>query len=339
MRAKEFIIESIDPGTIFDQVKDIHREFRDIEEGDLPDRIYWFDDYELTELPLSKINLSEFYVDEDLIDEYIEHIKDSPKTMPPIVYDPIEGSVIDGMHRANAYARLGRTSIPAYVGKTKSTSYGEREEDLDEMALPSDWDETAFGHDKTFASRVRYAQERTKRLGGGSSRIAYTIPDNGRETVLKVAKNRKGVAQNEAEVDILTDGYVKNIGIAIPIIDFDKKNRAPTWLQTEKAEKVSEAKLCKIMKCGTLRFLTAYAEYQLGRSNWTRDDAIKHRDSLSEQDKEIFLDYAQKLSDLAASTTLVLGDFNRAANWGLFNGQPVVIDLGYNKDVEFLYWG
>lgn len=122
---EEGIIESVGPDTIFNQVKDIHREFRDIEEGDLPDRIYWFDEYKTTQLPLSQINLDEFYVDEDLVEDYIDYIKDSPNTMPPIVYDPIAKSVIDGMHRANAYARLGYETIPAYVGLTKSDSYGE----------------------------------------------------------------------------------------------------------------------------------------------------------------------------------------------------------------------
>ena len=129
------IIESVDPSTIFNQVKEIHREFRDIEEGDLPDRIYWFDEYKTSLIPLSQIDLNEFEVDEDLVEDYIEYIKDSPKTMPPIVYDPVAGSVIDGMHRANAYARLGYDSIPAYVGLTKSSSYGEREQDLEEYNI------------------------------------------------------------------------------------------------------------------------------------------------------------------------------------------------------------
>ena len=126
------IIESVDPYTIFNQVKEIHREFRDIEEGDLPDRIYWFDEYKTSQIPLSQINLNEFEVDEDLVEDYIEYIKDSPTTMPPIVYDPVAGSVIDGMHRANAYARLGYDSIPAYVGLIKSDSYGESSEPVDE---------------------------------------------------------------------------------------------------------------------------------------------------------------------------------------------------------------
>ena len=137
MRAKEFIVESVDPGTIFNQVKKIHHTFQDIEEGDLPDRIYWFDEYKKSELPLSQLDLNEFGFDEQLVDDYVTLIQSSPKTMPPIVYDPIAGSIIDGTHRANAYAKLGYDTIPAYVGLTKSDSYGERENEIDEMALPA----------------------------------------------------------------------------------------------------------------------------------------------------------------------------------------------------------
>jgi hypothetical protein len=125
------IDETVDAHTIYSDVQSGHREPDDFIDGDIGDRIYWFDDYKLTSLPLSNLNLDEHYVDEDLVDDYIEHIKDSPKTMPPIVYDPIAKSIIDGIHRANAYANLGYDTIPAYVGLTKSSSYGEREGDND----------------------------------------------------------------------------------------------------------------------------------------------------------------------------------------------------------------
>lgn len=278
MRAREFISESriVDAHTIYSDVQAGHREPEDFAEGDIGDRIYWFDDYQLTSLPVSKIDLDEFYVDEDLVDDIVKHIKDSPSTMPPIVYDPIEQSVIDGIHRANAYAKLGYDSIPAYVGKTKSESYGQRagdedyeDEEIDEMALPSDWDPTAFGHDKTFKSRLDYAKERAQRIGGGSSRVAFIIPDQGRETVLKVAKNTKGLAQNEAELDILNDGYVGKLDIVIPLVDYDKENPQPTWIQTELAQKASDMKLSKIMRSGKyLFYVVGYAQYLLGKKDW-----------------------------------------------------------------------
>jgi hypothetical protein len=125
------VVESVDAHTIYSNVQSGHREPDDFIEGDIGDRIYWFDDYKLSSLPISNLNLDEHYVDEDLVDDYIEHIKYSPKTMPPIVYDPIAKSIIDGIHRANAYAKLGYETIPAYVGLTKSDSYGERESEQD----------------------------------------------------------------------------------------------------------------------------------------------------------------------------------------------------------------
>lgn len=139
------VIDSVDAHTIYSAVQGGHREPDDFVEGDIGDRIYWFDDYKLTSLPIASLNLDEHYVDEDLVDDYIEHIKYSPKTMPPIVYDPIEKSIIDGIHRANAYAKLGYENIPAYSGLTKSDSYGQRESDNEEVDEGADGDHQTGG--------------------------------------------------------------------------------------------------------------------------------------------------------------------------------------------------
>jgi hypothetical protein len=121
-------VDSVDANTIYRTVQSAHHTPEDFEEGDIGDRIYWFDDYKLTSLPVANLNLNEYYVDEDLVDDYVEQIQHSPNTMPPIVYDPIAKSIIDGIHRAAAYSKLGHATIPAYSGLTKSESYGEREE-------------------------------------------------------------------------------------------------------------------------------------------------------------------------------------------------------------------
>ena len=121
-------VDSVDANTIYRTVQSAHHTPEDFEEGDIGDRIYWFDDYKLTSLPIADLNLNEYYVDEDRVDDYVERIQYSPNTMPPIVYDPIAKSIIDGIHRAAAYSKLGHATIPAYSGLTKSESYGEREE-------------------------------------------------------------------------------------------------------------------------------------------------------------------------------------------------------------------
>lgn len=213
------------------------------------------------------------------------------------------------------------------------------EEEVDEMALPTDWDPTELGHDKTFKSRLEYAKNRAPKLGGGSSRIAFTIPDNGRPTVLKIAKNKKGLAQNEAEVDILTDGYIKNLDIVIPLIDYDKVNEQPIWLQTELAQKASEKQLCDIMKSGKYLFhLTTYADSIIGNPDaWAMARVRVHLKSLSPEDLETFKEYASELATVVSSTALKMADLDRAANWGLYKGRPVIIDLGFTDSVAELY--
>ena len=220
------------------------------------------------------------------------------------------------------------------------------ESTIDEMALPADWDPTALGHDKSFKSRLQYALERAPRLGGGSSRVALIIPDQGRETVLKIAKNRKGMAQNEAEVAILTDGYVGQLDIVIPIIDYDQQNPQPTWLQTEKANKVSDAKLRKLLHCDKtwvgMMYFTNAVGYTIGNRSPHQLDLpdIKKRmlqAGQTEQDLDIFIEYVNEVAILVSSSGLLVDDLMTASNWGEYKGRPVVIDLGYTESVKPLY--
>ena len=67
-------------------------------------------------------------------------------------------------------------------------------------------------------SILEYCKERAKRLGQGSSRVAFEIEYEGRPTILKIAKNSKGILQNEKEVNILEDNFFEHI---IPMIDYD----------------------------------------------------------------------------------------------------------------------
>ena len=218
---------------------------------------------------------------------------------------------------------------------------------IDEMALPADWDPTALGHDKTFKSRLEYVLQRAPRLGGGSSRVAFIIPDQGRETVLKIAKNKKGMAQNEAELEVLDDGYLGKLDIVIPLIDYDKANPTPTWIQTEKANKVSPQKLAKMLHAGgrwpMTNFLYA-VDNVLGNRKKYMPDLIQIEQEMidtgsSEQDIEIFMDYVNQVADLVNSSNLLAADFGTASNWGEYQGKPVIIDLGYTSSVHDLYWG
>jgi len=220
-------------------------------------------------------------------------------------------------------------------------------EQLDEMPLPTDWDPEQLNLRQTFKNRLKYALDRAKRLGGGSSRVAMTIDYEGRPTVLKVAKNAKGLAQNEAEIEILEDGYSGRLPIVIPLIDFDQANKRPVWLQTEIAKKVQAPTLMKLLHTPSMwLFMNKVRNLAGKRGHYDMNDE-KIKDAYfqtsnnlwkpTEEGYEIFNTYATELAELANSTLIELGDFNNPSNWGIYNNRPVVIDLGFTEETAQLY--
>ena len=213
-----------------------------------------------------------------------------------------------------------------------------REEMIDEMPLPVDWDQSQYGPGSTFKKRLAYALERAKKIGTGSSRVATIIEYQGRPTVLKIAKNQKGLAQNSVEADILSDGYASQLGILIPIIDYDDQNEEPTWVHTEMATKASEKQLCSIMKCDNLNILVNMAWAITGKKKYMGNyqdfvEYLKKKGQMTDEDIETLAEYANTLADLNSNFDVELGDFARAANWGMYQGKPVIIDEGFNSNV------
>lgn len=216
-----------------------------------------------------------------------------------------------------------------------------------EAPLPPDWDPEKLNLRQTFKNRLKYALDRAQKIGTGSSRVAMIIEYNGRNTVLKVAKNLKGLAQNEAELEILNDYVLGQSEIVIPLIDYDKANKRPVWIQTELASKVAMKPLLQLLRTPTLWFLTDAVKYRLSLPDKPRylnkpaDLKEKYFDPKmwtyggepSEQSFEMFNEYVDKVSELKDSSQLELGDLQNNLNWGQFMGRPVVIDLGLSSEV------
>lgn len=218
----------------------------------------------------------------------------------------------------------------------------ENEEVLDEMPLPADWDPAQMRQQATtFKSRLAYALERAKKLGTGSSRVATVIEYQGRPTVLKIAKNQKGLAQNSVEASILEDGYASQLGILIPLIDYDEQNREPSWIHTEMATKASDKQLSKIMGVSNLNDLVILANTIAGKSRYFTYDGLvarMRREGRTDAEIETATEYANILADLANSFDVELDDFARAANWGMYQGKPVIVDVGFNSNVLKQYY-
>lgn len=262
----------------------------------------------------------------------------------------------NAMSRAKLYDKLVKRYAQQWGYDSHSVDHGDGimyelskikeevdEEIIDEMPLPADWDPQQMRQQgTTFKSRLAYALERAKKLGTGSSRVATIIEYQGRPTVLKIAKNQKGLAQNSVEADILSDGYASQLGILIPLIDYDEQNREPSWIHTEMATKASEKQLCALMKCDNLNQLVNMAWAITGKKKYVGNyETYKShliQTGHSEQDIDTMTEYANILADLNSSFDVELGDFTRAANWGIYKGKPVIVDVGFNSNVLNQYY-
>lgn len=200
--------------------------------------------------------------------------------------------------------------------------------ELFEAPLPSSWDDAIYDEKLPFSTRVKYAQERAKVLGRGSARVVFNIKYKGQPSALKVAANRKGMAQNEVEVDLLNDWYAKSLGLFIPMIDYDTKNSQPTWIHTRIAKKATDADFKRIVGVDA-RGLVEYAKAFHGERTMFGDinsDYFK-RVKKNHPTVEAIIDYYGNYGRPQ------MGDYTSPRNWGIYNRRLVIIDAGFNDDI------
>ena len=200
---------------------------------------------------------------------------------------------------------------------------------LQEHPIPDDWDKDIFNDRVPFKARVEYAKARAVQIGKGSSRVAFEIPYQGRKTVLKVAlSSAKGLGQNEEEANLLSDWYVQKIGNVIPLIDYDERNPRPTWIHTEYATKITQKQLEKYFGGIPMWEITNHLKSRVARGGRPISPLPDHV-----VENENF----QMLEDLVINSGVNAGDLGHKANWGLYKGTPVIIDLGYTDTTAVLY--
>lgn len=111
---------------VLGMLQHIHGRPDDLVDGDLVHRINKFDTYEETIIDIDMLDLDEWEVDEDFVDELSQRI--TIDGYEPIVYDPDDGPIIDGIHRANALNNIGKQKIKAYVGKDFDPYWDDQED-------------------------------------------------------------------------------------------------------------------------------------------------------------------------------------------------------------------
>jgi hypothetical protein len=101
-------------------MEDGHHTLEDFEYGDIIYRISSFYSYKLGELDISILDYKKYSFFEGKVLKIMKEIKEDDLNYPPILYDPINKTIIDGVHRIRALKRLGFKKIKAYIGELDS---------------------------------------------------------------------------------------------------------------------------------------------------------------------------------------------------------------------------
>lgn len=182
------------------------------------------------------------------------------------------------------------------------------------------------------------------------------------DSVFKVAKNAKGVVQNKKEVDIYRDARVLNYEQWLcPVIDCSKEilnlkdsevenmdwEEGMMFVQAGKCDKIkSEKQIADILlkvfgandKNGhigykfTLNNLAVMIADKIAYAEEIRKE-IEDKGLVTEEQKDNLSNFVDMCRELG------IGDLYQKSNWGLYKGDPVLLDYGFVKNSgEKIYW-
>ena len=197
-----------------------------------------------------------------------------------------------------------------------------------EEDYPSNFDLEEFSKLNSFNKRIQYCQERLKRISSGSSRIVYMVDDT---KVLKIARNKKGLAQNEIEIDY--SNYYDLKDITAQVFAYDQNN---LWVEMELAKKVTPAIFERVVGftfadyCAGLR--KHHDELNPKRGSWFSSDVSKEVYEAMWEDE-----FTYEMLSFIGGYDIPVGDLCKLNTYGLVkrNGEDtiVMIDYGLNNDV------
>lgn len=169
---------------------------------------------------------------------------------------------------------------------------------------------------ETYNARKNYAERNLKHLSSGSSRIVYLTPG---KTIVKLAKNDKGIAQNKAEANPKMKSKYLNeiIGCA--------KNYS--WCETYYLDKITEKEFEEMTD---LKFNDFGDSIRYGLRNVSGNTDKEKPENFDEVSKS---DIYKELKDIGEKFKLLPGDMARISSWGTKDGRPILIDAGLTRDI------
>ena len=204
-----------------------------------------------------------------------------------------------------------------------------REGLLDED-YPMSWSIDEFKKLNSFNARVEYCNTHLKRLAAGSSRIVYMV-DN--EKVLKLAKNKKGLAQNEVEIEY--GNYYDLSSIVARVFESDDNN---LWVEMELAKKVTSNIFNSVVGVSFDEYTSAmkYNYFTNIKPNRYPTEKPENMDEMWDNE------FVYEMLSFMGNYDIPVGDLGRLSTYGLVNRDGsdtiVMIDYGLTNDVYGTYY-
>ena len=211
---------------------------------------------------------------------------------------------------------------------------------IKEMAYPVSFNMEEFKSIRSFADRVKYCENRLKKLGAGTSRRVYQI-DN--EKCLKLAKNSKGIAQNIEEINLGNDMYAGSC--FAKVYDYDQNG---LFVEMELARKAKESdfeRLVGIPFDVYCDIIVRTAANYLPSNNQSRNWINKSMEDSYEYVMDNIDDFefiSQVIDYMGNYQVKTYGDLQRLSSYGVVrrDGQEemVIVDFGLTEDVFNNYY-
>ena len=173
----------------------------------------------------------------------------------------------------------------------------------------------------TYTARKEYAEKHLEHLSSGSSRIVYKTPQ---KTILKLAKNDKGIAQNKAEANPkMKSKYLNQIL---------RHAGNYAWIETYYLEKITTK---QFQEMTGLDFEDFGEGIRYGLKKVSGNTDLEKPENFEKVEKS---DIYKEVHRIGSEFKLMPGDLARISSWGIKEGHPVLIDAGLTAGVFAEYY-
>ena len=181
---------------------------------------------------------------------------------------------------------------------------------------------------KSFNKRVQYCEQHLTRISSGSSRIVYLVDD---DKVLKLAKNQKGIAQNNVEISLGNEGYYTCFA---DVYDYDNDG---LWLEMEFCRKSKKSDFKRIYGIPFEVLCYGIAEMVEYRNKFNPFDKYKpYWKQLMNSENNMVLEFIDSFREYIGGQGLeTTGDLYRISSYGVTKDNRIVlVDYGLDDVME-----